>query len=74
MKQAGIKLPIGKDALHSRMVVIDDQEVLISSADLDFTQMDLEFNAGVWTNNPDVITEATRYFDNLLQLLSVVVP
>lgn len=73
MKQAGIKLPIEKDALHSRMVLIDDQEVLVSSADLDFTQMDLEFNAGIWTNNPDVITEAIRYFDNLLQLPSVII-
>lgn len=68
MKEAGIKLPIEKDALHSRLVVIDGKEALVSSADLDFTQMDLEFNAGIWTNNPDAVTEAIRYFDNLLRL------
>jgi sugar-specific transcriptional regulator TrmB len=66
MKQAGIKLPIHSDALHSRVVVIDDKEVLVSSADLEFTQMDTKFNAGIWTNNPDVVAEATRFCDNLL--------
>jgi len=68
MKQAGIKLPVEKDVLHSRLVVIDAKEVLVSSADLDYTQMDLEFNAGIWTNNPDAVAEAIRYFDNLLKL------
>jgi len=68
MKEAGIKLPVEKDTLHSRLVVIDTKEVLVSSADLDYTQMELEFNAGIWTNNPDVVEEAIRYFDNLLRL------
>ena len=66
MQEAGIKMPVEKEALHSRLVAIDEKEVLVSSADLDFTQMDLEFNAGIWTNNPDVVTEAIQYFDNLL--------
>ncbi|HKZ82243.1 MAG TPA: phospholipase D-like domain-containing protein [Anaerolineae bacterium] len=68
MKQAGIKLPVEKDTLHSRLVVIDAKEVLVSSADLDFTQLEGEFNAGIWTNNLDAVTEAIRYFDNLLGL------
>ncbi len=68
MKQAGIKLPVERETLHSRLVIIDTKEVLVSSADLDFTQMDLEFNAGIWTNNPDTVAEAIRYFDNLLKL------
>jgi len=68
MKQAGIKLPVEKDTLHSRITVIDTKEVLVSSADLDFTHMDLEFNAGIWTSNPEVVAEAIRYFDNLLGL------
>lgn len=68
MKEAGIKMPVEKDILHSRLVVIDEKEVLVSSADLDFTQMEQEFNAGIWTNNPDVVAEAIRYFNNLLEL------
>ncbi len=67
MKEVGIKLPIEQDLLHSRMVVIDEQEVLVSSADLDYTQMEKEFNAGIWTDNPNAVAEATRYFDNLLK-------
>jgi hypothetical protein len=70
MKKAGIKMPVEKHALHSRMVVIDEQEVLVSSADLDYTQMEKEFNAGIWTNNLDVVAEAIRYFDNLLKSLT----
>jgi hypothetical protein len=72
MKEAGIKLPIEQDLLHSRMVVVDEQEVLVSSADLDYTQMEKEFNAGIWTDNPDVVAEAIRYFDNLLRSPTVV--
>ena len=48
------------------MLVIDAQEVLVSSADLDVTQMELEFNAGIWTNNSGVVAEAICYFDNVL--------
>jgi hypothetical protein len=69
MKQAGINLPVETDTLHSRLVIIDAKEVLVSSADLDYTQMDLEFNAGIWTNNPVVVGEAILYFDNLLGAL-----
>ena len=67
MKEAGIKMPVEKETLHSRLVVIDAKEVLASSADLDYTHMEQEFNAGIWTNNPDTVTEAIRYFDNLLR-------
>ena len=67
MKAVGIKLPIEQDLLHSRMVVVDDQELLVSSADLDYTQMEKEFNSGIWTNNPSMVAEATKFFDNLLR-------
>ena len=67
LKKAGIKMAVEKEMLHSRLVVIDEKEVLASSADLDYTHMDLEFNAGIWTNNPDVVAEAIRYFDNLVK-------
>ena len=66
MKSAGIKVHTDQELLHSRMLVIDNQEVLVSSADLDVTQMDLEFNAGIWTNSSDVVCEAITYFDNIL--------
>lgn len=66
MKKAGIQTPVEQDLLHSRMIVIDEREVLVSSADLDYTQMEKEFNAGIWTNDVGVVAEAMRYYDNLL--------
>jgi hypothetical protein len=68
MKSAGIKVHTDQELLHSRMLVIDDQEVLVSSADLDVTQTELEFNAGIWTNSPNVVREAISYFDNILNV------
>jgi phosphatidylserine/phosphatidylglycerophosphate/cardiolipin synthase-like enzyme len=68
MKEAGIKVPVEKHTLHSRLVVIDEKEALVSSADLDFTQMELQFNAGIWTNNPDAVANSIRYFDNVIML------
>jgi hypothetical protein len=67
MREARIKLPIELDLLHSRMVVIDEKELLVSSADLDYTQLEKQFNSGIWTNAPDVVAEAVKYFDNLLK-------
>jgi len=66
MEKADIKVHRDQELLHSRMLVVDDQEVLVPSADLDVTQMELEFNAGIWTNNSDVVNGAIRYFDNIL--------
>jgi len=68
MRDAGIQVYTDQELLHSRMVVIDNKEALVSSADLDTTMMDLEFNAGIWTTNSDVVDEAIRYFDNILSL------
>jgi len=67
LARAGARMLDEKDLLHSRMVIVDDQEVLVSSADLDTTQMLQEFNAGIWTNAPEVVGEAIQYFDNLLK-------
>lgn len=66
MKNASIRVHTDQELLHSRMAVVDDREVLVSSADLDVTQMELEFNAGIWTNSSEVVREAISYFDNIL--------
>ena len=67
MKAAGIKMYTEKDMLHSRMVIVDEKEAVVSSADLDYTQMEKEFNAGIWTDDAAIVAEAIRYFDNLLR-------
>ncbi|MDM8528770.1 phospholipase D-like domain-containing protein [Anaerolineales bacterium HSG24] len=51
--------------VHARMMIIDDKEVLISTADLTRDQLFDEYNAGIWTKNLDVIEKAIEFFDNV---------
>lgn len=59
---------IQSSIVHSRMVVIDDMEVLISSADLTRSQLFDEFNAGIWTSDKETVVKAIDFFENLFQL------
>lgn len=56
------------DIIHSRMIIIDDNEVLVSSADLTRDSLFDEFNAGIWTKNKDTVRKAIEYFDNIWNL------
>lgn len=56
------------DVLHSRLVIIDKKEVLITSADLTRDQLIDEFNAGIWTKNKKVLKQAILFFENLWDL------
>lgn len=50
---------------HSRMIIIDDKELMVSSSDLTRDQLFDEFNAGIYTNEKDSIQKAVNYFDNI---------
>jgi hypothetical protein len=54
--------------VHSRMVIVDDNELLVSSADLTRDQLFDEFNAGIWTTDKEAIKRAVDFFDNIFQL------
>lgn len=54
--------------IHSRVVIIDNEEVLVSSADLTRDQLFDEFNAGIWTSNKEIVEKAISFFENLFQL------
>ena len=54
--------------VHSRLLIIDDSEVLVSSSDLTRDQLYDEFNAGIWTRDKDTIKSAIDFFDNLFDL------
>lgn len=54
--------------LHSRIVIIDDSEVLVSSCDLTRDQLFDEFNAGIWTSEKEAVKEAIKYFENLFEM------
>lgn len=59
---------VQSELVHARMVIIDDQEVLVSSADLTRDQLFDEFNAGIWTSEKGTVREAIDFFENLFQL------
>lgn len=54
--------------VHSRMVIIDDTEVLVSSADLTRDQLFDEFNAGIWTADKETVAKAIDFFENIFEL------
>ncbi|WP_081461301.1 phospholipase D-like domain-containing protein [Halalkalicoccus jeotgali] len=51
--------------IHSRIVISDNELLLVSSADFTRDQLVDEFNAGLTTGDEDAIASATNYFDNL---------
>lgn len=53
------------DLIHSRMIIIDDKELLVSSADMTYVGLIDEFNAGIWTKDHDTIIKAIEFFDNI---------
>ncbi len=53
------------DLIHSRMIIIDDKELLVSSADMSYVGLIDEFNSGIWTKDHETIIKATEFFDNI---------
>ena len=51
--------------VHTRLLIIDDKEVLISTADLTRDQLFDEYNAGIWTRDQEVVQQAIEFFENL---------
>jgi hypothetical protein len=56
---------VQSELLHARMMIIDDTEALISSADLTRDQLFDEFNAGVWASDKEVVAKAVEFFENV---------
>lgn len=50
---------------HTRMMIIDSKEILISTADLTRDQLYDEFNAGIWTEHPLAVNAAIEFFENI---------
>jgi hypothetical protein len=47
------------------MIIIDEDELIISSADLTRDQLFDEFNAGMYTRDKESINKAITFFENL---------
>lgn len=65
-----IQTILGKDKiktcplLHNRILVVDRKELLFG-ADLTSDSLDTNFDAGVWTNNPLLIKQIVRRFEEM---------
>ena len=51
--------------IHSRMIIIDKNEVLISSSDLDRNGLIDQYNAGLWTRDKEAVEDAIKFFENI---------
>ncbi|MBI3841570.1 MAG: phospholipase D family protein [Thaumarchaeota archaeon] len=51
--------------VHSRILIRDNFEALISSADLTQKSLQGQFNLGITVSDPDLIKKTTDYFDTL---------
>ena len=51
--------------LHSRLVIVDKNEVFLSSSDLNRDGLIDQYNAGIWTRDQETVTEAIKFFENI---------
>jgi hypothetical protein len=51
--------------VHCRMIIIDENVLIVSSADLTRDQLFDEFNAGFYTRDKESIKKAISFFDNI---------
>ncbi|WP_287584169.1 phospholipase D-like domain-containing protein [Candidatus Borrarchaeum sp.] len=52
------------DIIHSRLIIVDNQEIILSSADLTLEGLADEFNAGIYTRDPELVKQSIDYFEN----------
>mgnify|MGYP006422397727 FL=1 len=53
--------------LHSKVIIIDDQEILITSANLTFTAMNENIETGVWSKDKKIINACIGIFDGFIE-------
>ena len=58
------------ELIHSRLIIVDDREVLVSSADLTRDSLYDEFNAGIYTKDKETVIKSIEYFENIWKELS----
>jgi uncharacterized protein YacL (UPF0231 family) len=51
--------------LHSRIVIMDKNEVFLSSSDLNRDGLIDQYNAGIWTRDEKIVEEAIKFFENI---------
>lgn len=56
--------------LHARLIIVDN-EVLVSSADLTKEQLENEFNAGIWTRDKEITQNAVDFFESIWEISKI---
>lgn len=59
---------VQSDLIHARIIIVDDEEVLVSSADLTRDQLFDEFNAGISTRDKEAVKKAIDFFENVFAM------
>lgn len=57
------------EVIHSRLIIIDEKELIISSADLTREGLYDEFNAGIYTRDEETIRNCIHYFENIWEII-----
>mgnify|MGYP001147208952 CR=1 FL=1 len=64
LQRGGAKIKMN-NMMHARLIIIDDKEVIVSSADLKSDSLDINREAGIHSTNPTTIREARKFFENV---------
>jgi hypothetical protein len=51
--------------LHARFIIIDDEQAIFLSSDLQTDSLTSKYQYGFWTNNSDIIRNCVSYFDSM---------
>ena len=51
--------------LHAKVVVIDGQEAIITSANFTSGGLDFNYEGGIWTRNPNIVKDVCGFIDEL---------
>lgn len=52
------------DELHAKILLVDESELYIGSANLIGPSLERNMEAGIWTNNPVTVSDARDYLSN----------
>lgn len=66
LRKKGVSFEL-EPLLHAKMVVVDSKEAYIGSANLTARSMGQNLEVGICTKDPEVISRAIAYFDDVLQ-------
>jgi hypothetical protein len=65
LNRLGFKIEL-EETLHAKLLLIDDIELLIGSANLVGTSLKRNYETSIWTKDPRIVRDAKNYFTKLI--------